>query len=419
MAHTPRPAPPATRITVPAGTPHPSAAPSGARGATVLAWHDAAAGTLLRRRRPLLGAAGLAIMGPTPLPAEHRPGTSGFRYWSVADAVARAATPWRAAADWHWPGSGTLAIRLGSAQGRCVYDRDAIHLAGPDPSDAACRALGHAVLAAVRPALWNAAADEVAAFHHIFADITATLAALQLPERRADVLRAGTACLADTLARLVDAPRPSSFMSAMLGMIAILFSAAFVRGRSADAALELAADKAARLIATALRRVAVVPNFLAQMASELAIAAAVQEAPVVALRLRDLFARGMLLPRSPATDSLDPYEAEDGTELHPSHPALLPWVAIDGAFLGLDRPLLLQPASQTPALAVAADGTGEDPPHPVTAARDFVAHPFARNLVELPCVSRRRRAPPPPTATHRLVEDGQFLRLERLRFLCD
>lgn len=419
MAHTPRPAPPATRLTVPAGTPHPSAALAGGRGAIVLAWHDAAAGTLLHRPRPRLAASGVAIEGPTPLPAADRPGTTGFRYWSMADAVARAATPWRAAADWHWPGSGTLAIRLGSVRGRCAYDRDGLHLAGPDPSDAACRALGHAVLASLRPALWNAAADEVAAFHHAFADTTATLTAIQLPERRADVLRAGTACLADTLARLVDAPRPSSFTSAMLGMIAILLSAAFVRGRTADAALELAADKAARLLATALRRVAVVPNFPAQMASELAIAAAVQEAPVVALRLRDLFARGMLLPRSPAIDSLDPYEAEDGTELHPSHPALLPWVAIDGAFLGLDRPLLLQPASQTPALAVAGNGTGDDPPHPVAAARDFVAHLLARNQVELPCPTRRRRALPPLTATHRLVEDRQFLRLERLRFLCD
>ncbi len=165
----------------------------------------------------------------------------------------------------------------------------------------------------------------MSAFHHAFADTTATLAALQLPERRADVLRAGAAGLADTLARLVDAPRPSSFTSAMLGMIAILFCVMFVRGRSADAALELAADRAARLIATALRRDAVVPNFLAQMASELAIAA----------------------------------------------------------------------------------------------ARDFVAHLFSRNLVELPSRTRRRRALPPPTTTHRLVEDGRFLRLERLCFLCD
>ncbi len=419
MANTPRPAPPATHSAPSASTPHPRAALVGGSGATVLTWHSAGAGTLLPRPRPRLAVSGMAIDGPTPLPAEYRPGTSGFRYWSVADAVVRAAAPWREAAEWCWQGTGTLTICLEPAAGRCVFDREGIRLAGPDPSEAACRAVGHAVLATLRPALWNAAADEVAAFHPVFAEITGILAVLQLPESRTEVLRAGASGLAGRLATLVDAPRPSSFMSAILDMIAILFSAAFVRGRTPDAALALAADKAARLLATALRRVAVVPNFLAQMASELAIAAAVQEAPVVALRLRDLFARAMLLPRSPATDGLDPYEAEDGTELHPAHPALLPWVAIDAAFLGLDRPLLLQPASQTPALAVACNGAGDETPSPIVAARDFVAHLFARNLVERPCPTRRRRAVAAPTATHRLVDEGRSLRLERLRFLCD
>src|SRR5207237_4145036 len=54
--------------------------------------------------------------------------------------------------------------------------------------DVVCHELGHAVLDTLRPQLWNAASDEVAAFHESFADMSAILSALQLPALREAVL---------------------------------------------------------------------------------------------------------------------------------------------------------------------------------------------------------------------------------------
>jgi hypothetical protein len=54
--------------------------------------------------------------------------------------------------------------------------------------DVACHELGHAVLDAVRPELFNAASIEAAAFHESFGDMSSMLSALQLPSLRSKVL---------------------------------------------------------------------------------------------------------------------------------------------------------------------------------------------------------------------------------------
>ena len=48
--------------------------------------------------------------------------------------------------------------------------------------------LGHAVLDAVRPQLWDAMSHEVAAFHESFGDMSAILVALQQPAIREETL---------------------------------------------------------------------------------------------------------------------------------------------------------------------------------------------------------------------------------------
>jgi hypothetical protein len=55
--------------------------------------------------------------------------------------------------------------------------------------DVSCHELGHAILDAVKPELFNAMSMEVAAFHEAFGDISATLSALQLPSMRDFVLQ--------------------------------------------------------------------------------------------------------------------------------------------------------------------------------------------------------------------------------------
>jgi hypothetical protein len=68
----------------------------------------------------------------------------------------------------------------GTAGGRPVFS-------GESP-DEVCYEEGHAVLNALRPALFDAGSIEAAAFHEAFGDMSALLAALQLPTMRAAIL---------------------------------------------------------------------------------------------------------------------------------------------------------------------------------------------------------------------------------------
>src|SRR5262249_13100445 len=54
--------------------------------------------------------------------------------------------------------------------------------------DVVCHELGHAILDALKPQLFDAASTEVAAFHEAFGDMSAILSALQLPTERQKVL---------------------------------------------------------------------------------------------------------------------------------------------------------------------------------------------------------------------------------------
>jgi hypothetical protein len=355
------------------------------------------------RPRPLLAALGLAIEGPVPLPGEYPPGTQGFRYWAMAEALARTAAPWAEAAGLHatlWGAGTPLRVTLAAGTTRhAIHERGRLRLGGAASSQAAMRALGHAVLDALRPALWDAAAPEVAAFHAGFADAAAMLAVLELP--------GGTDGLA--LARqLATTPFGAAFAET-------LALPAQVEARM-DGALRgdprLIAQRAARLLAEAVRRAAIAPDFLRQVAAELVLAAAVREGPLLAVPLRALLARHFLLPRSPLLETYDPHAAEDGSELPPG-PDTLPWVATEAPALGLDRPLLLCPASQPPALAWPTDA-----PAPVAVAREFARVLASHAMVERPRPTARPRpatAKPPPT--HRLHDEGRALRLVRERFV--
>lgn len=54
--------------------------------------------------------------------------------------------------------------------------------------DVVCHEMGHAVLDALRPQLWDAMSHEVAAFHESFGDMSAIIVALQQPSIRDEVL---------------------------------------------------------------------------------------------------------------------------------------------------------------------------------------------------------------------------------------
>jgi hypothetical protein len=161
----------------------------------------------IRRAVPDLSELTLAlrITSSAPPPGLYQRGTPEFRYWVAAEALSRSSSFWGALlpsnASWHPTVGNRLDVHLDAGRDlNAFYDRQSLQFfhdtvrgmrvfSGESP-DIGCHELGHAVLDAIRPQLWNAASIEVAAFHEAFGDISAILGALQLRVVRRQVLRA-------------------------------------------------------------------------------------------------------------------------------------------------------------------------------------------------------------------------------------
>ena len=177
----------------------------------------------VRRVKPDFDPPGLpvGIAGAQPAPGVYEVGTSDFRYWALADALARAAGYWsgRMPPGTTWQpdnGNRLIAVADEGVELNAYYDRNGLHFfhdsvrgttvySGESP-DVVCHELGHAVLDAVKPQLWDAASIEVAAFHESFADCSAILSNLQLPSLRDNLLTEtdGRMATASRLSRLAE-----------------------------------------------------------------------------------------------------------------------------------------------------------------------------------------------------------------------
>jgi len=173
--------------------------------AAILAWEDdpKSGGKPIKRPVPRLGATplALAITGPAVPAKRYRLGTREFRYWAAAEALRRGADFWGALLprSTRWQPGRTLRVTLDAGVDlNAYYDRRGLSFfhdtvgrttvySGESP-DVVCHELGHAVLDALRPELWDAMSVEVAAFHESFGDLSALLAGLQLPSLRRAVL---------------------------------------------------------------------------------------------------------------------------------------------------------------------------------------------------------------------------------------
>lgn len=184
--------------------------------AIIAAWEDDPIGTVLEAEPP----ANKPVEKDEPdfdastlkvgVAADHRPdpavydvGDPKFRYWALADALVRGATYWsgRVPDGTTWqPDNGPtlLAIPDEGEDLNAYYDRNGLHFfhgtvrsttvySGESP-DVVCHELGHAVLDAVKPQLFDVASIEVAAFHESFGDCSAMLSNLQVPSLRQAVL---------------------------------------------------------------------------------------------------------------------------------------------------------------------------------------------------------------------------------------
>ena len=197
--------------------------------ATVSVWEqDPGSGILptggprIRRPAPRLNHAPLAMVieNPATAPAAriYAPGTAAFRYWAAAEAARRGADYWGALLPGvSWQVGERLPIDLDrGSRLNAFYDRvglrffhafvgDRIVYSGESP-DVVCHELGHAVLDAIKPQLWDVASMEAAAFHESFGDMSAILSALQLDDLRQMVLgeTGGMLYRASNLSRLAE-----------------------------------------------------------------------------------------------------------------------------------------------------------------------------------------------------------------------
>lgn len=185
-----------------------------ARKKTILAWDDDPASmaktrpvrrapvTLARLRLPV------QISGKAPKADSYEVGSEEFRHWAAADALGRAVRFWAPLAPrtTKWQTGAKLPVQLNAGTDLNAYyargDFDYAaglsffhySVAGQDvhsgeSPDVATHELGHAILDAIKPQLWDTASVEAASLHESFGDISAVLSGLQIPALREAVLR--------------------------------------------------------------------------------------------------------------------------------------------------------------------------------------------------------------------------------------
>ncbi|MBE8997982.1 hypothetical protein IQ274_07090 [Nostoc sp. LEGE 12447] len=155
-----------------------------------------------------------------PEPELYEPKTKEFMYWNAAAALQRGINFWRAilppSIKWEQEVGEKLHIKLDEGVDlNAYYDRNALNFfhdrvngttvySGESP-DIICHELGHAVLDAIRPQLWNTMSIEVAALHESFGDISSILSALQLKSIREEVIsQTNGQYLSSRLSRLAE-----------------------------------------------------------------------------------------------------------------------------------------------------------------------------------------------------------------------
>jgi hypothetical protein len=464
--------------------------------ATIAAWEDDPFGSVLeppppanvpvRTDEPDLGAPSLrvAVSGDRPAPDVYAVGTPEFRYWTLADALVRGATYWsgRVPAGTTWqPDNGPtlVAVPDEGEDLNAFYDRNGLHFfhgtvrgttvfSGESP-DVVCHELGHAVLDAVKPHLFDVASTEVAAFHEAFGDCSAILADLQLRSLREAVLTetGGQVSAASRLSRLAETlgwairqlspdavardclrnavnsfyyqdptalpPRaPETALSSEPHSFSRVFTGGFFRvlgevfalqADATEAGLATASEDAGLLLLEGVRRSPIVPAFMSQVAAHMVAA----DADLFGGRYRQAVLRGFVsagVLSVPSAAQLAPDRqlaaaAALGQRDEEGEPARM---VVPGSAFGLPDDLVVRAASQPRRFSVAGGlpDRGDAPlAAPDQAGASFVEDLFRRGRVEVQAedvgdVPLAR----PRYSTHAVVRVDGTLELRRTRFDC-
>ena len=423
---------------------------------------------------------GLSMVGRQPAARIYPAGSPGFRYWTAADALARAVGYWSGVVPdgvrWHL--GRPLVVDLDAGYDlNAYYDRQELCFfhatvrgvtvySGESP-DVLCHELGHALLDAIRPQLWNAASIEAASFHEAFGDISAMLSALELPSVREDVLAntGGKLSRTSRVSRLaeqlgwairqshpdaVDADclrnavnsffyrqpeslppmAPASALSSEPHSFSRVFTAAWLESlawmvelRGANPrALASAATDAGRLLAGAVSTARIASNYFAQIAAGLLDADQRLTGGEFRAAIRRAFiGRGILAMASAATAAAG--KRPRGARERGRRAGPLPTieVPIDGRAYGLRlRRLLVEAplgATRWSAASAAPDLGPLAAAPPERASRAFVEDLLRRGRVDTGSLTPREKdRPRPHRATHALVREGRRVRLIRRLF---
>ena len=436
--------------------------------------------------KPSAGPLAYVFPHPAPPPRAYNAGTSQFRYWVAVEALRRGADYWAPRVPGgRWQPGPTLRVLLDEgADLNAFYDRQALNFfhgpsgtgatvfSGESP-DILCHEMGHAILDALKPELWDAATLEGAAFHEAFGDISAMLSALQLPSLRQAIIddtqghlfhnsrlsrlaeqlgaairvQAPDAVDADCLRNAansfsyrdpVDLPSraPAAQLSSEPHSFSRVFSGAFLealanvlsaaaRDPKAPTQAELlkVSGEMGDILVAAIRAAPVVANFYAQVASAM-LSASASVNPAYPAILKAVFVRRSMLSLATANPAADPRAKAGAVGMVASDVAEITTAAIDidATHYGLDRPLTVSGPSQKPrfaAFAAAASFGSLDAKTPEVSAKAFVEDLFQRGKVDY-CNQgdpARRNEPPHTLKTHWLADDGGQIKLRRR--LCD
>jgi hypothetical protein len=437
------------------------------------------------------------LVGKAPASQIYQPGTINFVYFASASALRRTASFWGGIvpAGTTWQVGNVLAVNIDSGVDlNAFYTRGGggespglhffhdsvggrVYFSGESP-DVCCHEMGHAVLDALRPQLFDAQTIEAAAFHESFGDMSALLSALQVPSFRQAVLSdtGGSINRASRLSRLAEQlgaairvghpdavdgdclrnaanslfytdPQtlppgaPASHLSSEPHSFSRVFTGGFLDALagmfklqggtpSPDGLVQTTQDMA-RLLVAAVVNASVVPDYYSQVAAQLVQAG---EAAPFNGKYRDVLKsafvrRGILSLQAAAT--LGGISKEGARIMAMTAAALpsiktraLPMATISAAQYGLKKTVLkVHTAGEPKHLAVTGSSAtiGSAEPRSVqNSAESYTEDLFQRGHVD---VGRHAHTTagllhPYSFKTHVVVEDGGDLMLRRTTFDC-
>jgi hypothetical protein len=462
------------------------AATSATAATAILAWEDdPGVPPVLRspiaRPEPNLnqGSLKVAITTPAPAVAQYQPGTAEFRYYTCADALARAAEFWNGllgGTTWEPTNGPVLPVVLDEGvQLNAFYNRNGLHffhgaaqgvtVFSCESPDVVCHEFGHAVLDAVKPHLFDAMSAEVAGFHESFGDMSSILTSMQLREFATRVLvethgkvnctsrmsrmaeQLGWAirqckpdatspdCLRNAANSFFYEPpevlppqTPAAQLSSEPHSLSRVFTAAFLdilggmftmQPNQDEAALATVANDAGKLLIEGVKASPIVPTFMSQVAIHMLQADQQQNAGKYMRPLANGFVRHGILSPSSAAAPPAAMEMRSNGAASPQDP--LSAIAISGTRFGLPQELFVYAASQPKRFAVsgAANEVGEvDPIDHDRAANSFLEDLVRRGRVGFDDHGSDVLDADDMRQTHRVVRERRRLVLKRRLFDC-